>query len=108
MADFLSLGMMQGISGMAVKARFGIWKRRPGRKHEFKTIGMLPSVLASWWNPMHGYSAFKIKELKQDKPVDPKALLFIDSMLNWSDHKESADENASQVYGMIAGRGLIL
>ncbi|GJY50808.1 hypothetical protein Tco_0441655 [Tanacetum coccineum] len=26
------------------------------------------------------YSAFKIKELKQDKPADPKALLFVDSM----------------------------
>ncbi|GJS19214.1 ribonuclease H-like domain-containing protein [Tanacetum coccineum] len=50
------------------------------------------------------YSAFKIKELKQDKPADPKALLSVDSMVNWSDHEESADENASQVYGMIAGR----
>ncbi|GKA04312.1 ribonuclease H-like domain-containing protein [Tanacetum coccineum] len=50
------------------------------------------------------YSAFKIKELEQDKPGDPKALLSVDSMVNWSDHEESADENASQVYGMIAGR----
>ncbi|GJU69608.1 ribonuclease H-like domain-containing protein [Tanacetum coccineum] len=50
------------------------------------------------------YSAFKIKELEQDKPADPKALLSVDSMVNWSDHEESADENASQVYGMIAGR----
>ncbi|GJS41848.1 hypothetical protein Tco_0566891 [Tanacetum coccineum] len=49
-------------------------------------------------------SAFKIKELEQDKPADPKALLSVDSMVNWSDHEESADENASQVYGMIAGR----
>ncbi|GJZ16494.1 hypothetical protein Tco_0552171, partial [Tanacetum coccineum] len=49
------------------------------------------------------YSAFKIKELEQDKPADPKALLSVDSMVNWSDHEESADENASQVYGMIAG-----
>ncbi|GJU82239.1 ribonuclease H-like domain-containing protein [Tanacetum coccineum] len=50
------------------------------------------------------YSAFKIKELEQDKPADPKALLSVDLMVNWSDHEESADENASQVYGMIAGR----
>ncbi|GJT17800.1 putative ribonuclease H-like domain-containing protein [Tanacetum coccineum] len=50
------------------------------------------------------YSAFKIKELEQDKPADPKALLSVDSMVNWSDHEESADENASQVYGMIVGR----
>ncbi|GJV01625.1 hypothetical protein Tco_1335194 [Tanacetum coccineum] len=39
-----------------------------------------------------------------DKPAGPKALLSVDSMVNWSDHEESADENASQVYGMIAGR----
>ncbi|GJS21972.1 hypothetical protein Tco_0450604 [Tanacetum coccineum] len=50
------------------------------------------------------YSVFKIKELKHDKPADPKALLSVDSMVNWSDHKESADENASQLYGMIARR----
>ncbi|GJS88522.1 putative ribonuclease H-like domain-containing protein [Tanacetum coccineum] len=50
------------------------------------------------------YSAFKLKEMEQDKPADPKALLSVDSMVNWSDHEESADENASQVYGMIAGR----
>ncbi|GKF53906.1 ribonuclease H-like domain-containing protein, partial [Tanacetum coccineum] len=50
------------------------------------------------------YSAFKIKELEQDKLADPKALLSVDSMVNWSDHEESADENASQVYGMIARR----
>ncbi|GJT04977.1 hypothetical protein Tco_0839439 [Tanacetum coccineum] len=46
----------------------------------------------------------KIKELEQDKLVDPKALLSVDSMVKWSDHEESADENASQVYGMIARR----
>ncbi|GJX30324.1 hypothetical protein Tco_0238403 [Tanacetum coccineum] len=46
------------------------------------------------------YSAFKIKELEQDKLVDPKALLSVDSMVNWSDHEESADENASQ-YNII-------
>ncbi|GJV39126.1 hypothetical protein Tco_1417566 [Tanacetum coccineum] len=49
------------------------------------------------------YSAFKIKELEQDKPADPKALLSVDLMVNWSDHEESTDENALQVYGMIDG-----
>ncbi|GJR99243.1 hypothetical protein Tco_0315752 [Tanacetum coccineum] len=39
----------------------------------------------------------------ENKPADPKALLSVDSMVNWSDHEESTDENASQVYGMIAG-----
>ncbi|GJW33940.1 putative ribonuclease H-like domain-containing protein [Tanacetum coccineum] len=31
------------------------------------------------------------------------SLLSVDSMVNWSDHEDSADDNASQVYGMIAG-----
>ncbi|GJV70410.1 ribonuclease H-like domain-containing protein [Tanacetum coccineum] len=41
------------------------------------------------------YSAFKLKEMEQDKPAEPKALLSVDSMVNWSDHEESADDNAS-------------
>ncbi|GKB30283.1 hypothetical protein Tco_0869684 [Tanacetum coccineum] len=41
------------------------------------------------------YSAFKLKEMEQDKPSEPKALLSVDSMVNWSDHEESADDNAS-------------
>ncbi|GKC14425.1 hypothetical protein Tco_1011207, partial [Tanacetum coccineum] len=49
------------------------------------------------------YSAFKLKELEQDKSAESKALLSVDLMVNWSDHEESADENASQVYGMITG-----
>ncbi|GKF52260.1 ribonuclease H-like domain-containing protein, partial [Tanacetum coccineum] len=48
------------------------------------------------------YSSFKLKEL--DKSEEPKALLSIDSMLNWSDHKgEYVEIGAAQVYGMIAG-----
>ncbi|GJQ98932.1 hypothetical protein Tco_0521917 [Tanacetum coccineum] len=48
------------------------------------------------------YSAFKLKEL--DKSEEPKALLSIDSMLNWSDHEgEDEEKGAAQVYGMIAG-----
>ncbi|GJW54157.1 xylulose kinase-1 [Tanacetum coccineum] len=49
------------------------------------------------------YSAFKIKELELDKPANPKALLSVDSMVNWLDHEESANENASQVMAMIVG-----
>ncbi|GJT93797.1 hypothetical protein Tco_1082642 [Tanacetum coccineum] len=49
------------------------------------------------------YSTFKIKELELDKPADPKALLSVDSMVNWLDHEESANENASQVMAMIVG-----
>ncbi|GJR56161.1 putative ribonuclease H-like domain-containing protein [Tanacetum coccineum] len=48
------------------------------------------------------YSAFKLKEL--DKSEEPKALLSVDSMLNWSDHEgEDVEIGAAQVYGMIAG-----
>ncbi|GJV99775.1 putative ribonuclease H-like domain-containing protein [Tanacetum coccineum] len=48
------------------------------------------------------YSSFKLKEL--DKIEEPKALLSVDSMLNWSDHEgEDVENGAAQVYGMIAG-----
>ncbi|GJT54793.1 ribonuclease H-like domain-containing protein [Tanacetum coccineum] len=48
------------------------------------------------------YSSFKLKEL--DKTEEPKALLSVDSMLNWSDHEgEDVENGAAQVYGMIAG-----
>ncbi|GJX36319.1 putative ribonuclease H-like domain-containing protein [Tanacetum coccineum] len=47
------------------------------------------------------YSSFKLKEL--DKTEEPKALLSVDSMLNWSDHEgEDVENGAAQVYGMIA------
>ncbi|GJU09618.1 hypothetical protein Tco_1132014 [Tanacetum coccineum] len=47
------------------------------------------------------YSSFKLKEL--DKTEEPKALLSVDSMLNWSDHKVNMLENgASSSNGMIA------
>ncbi|GJR70712.1 ribonuclease H-like domain-containing protein [Tanacetum coccineum] len=48
------------------------------------------------------YFAFKLKEL--DKSEEPKALLSVDSMLNWSDHEgEDVEKGVAQVYGMIAG-----
>ncbi|GKG47435.1 ribonuclease H-like domain-containing protein, partial [Tanacetum coccineum] len=48
------------------------------------------------------YFAFKLKEL--DKSEEPKALLSVDSMLNWSDHEGDDEEKCvAQVYGMIAG-----
>ncbi|GJW61243.1 hypothetical protein Tco_0110578 [Tanacetum coccineum] len=53
------------------------------------------------------YSTFKIKEL--DKSEEPKALVSVDSMLNWSDHEsEDMEKGASEVYGMITGYGDIL
>ncbi|GJS29613.1 putative ribonuclease H-like domain-containing protein [Tanacetum coccineum] len=41
-----------------------------------------------------------------DKSEEPKALVSVDSMLNWSDHEsEDMEKGASEVYGMIAGYG---
>ncbi|GJU66657.1 putative ribonuclease H-like domain-containing protein [Tanacetum coccineum] len=59
---------------------------------DMKTVGFLKQ----------GTSSFKLKEL--DKTEEPKALLSVDSMLNWSDHEcEDVESGATQVYGMIAG-----
>ncbi|GJX70708.1 putative ribonuclease H-like domain-containing protein [Tanacetum coccineum] len=48
------------------------------------------------------YSSFKLQEL--NKGEETKALLSVDSMVNWSDHEgEDVEIGAAQVYGMIAG-----
>ncbi|GJR27788.1 ribonuclease H-like domain-containing protein [Tanacetum coccineum] len=63
-----------------------ITKMLPGKKVDSKTR----------------YSQFKIKEL--DKSEEPKALVLVDSMLNWSDHEsDDMEKGAFEVYGMIAG-----
>ncbi|GJZ03176.1 putative ribonuclease H-like domain-containing protein [Tanacetum coccineum] len=52
------------------------------------------------------YSAFKLKSRISLK--EPKALLSVDSMLNWSDHEgEDEEKGAAQVYGMIAGDDVV-
>nr|GEZ29103.1 hypothetical protein [Tanacetum cinerariifolium] len=46
------------------------------------------------------YSAFKISEVKIE---EPKALVSVDSMLNWNEHEaENKTEEAKQVYGLMA------
>ncbi|GKE54714.1 hypothetical protein Tco_1489870 [Tanacetum coccineum] len=41
-----------------------------------------------------------------EKSEEPKALVSVDSMLNWSDHEsEELEKGASEVYAMIAGYG---
>ncbi|GJU28270.1 putative ribonuclease H-like domain-containing protein [Tanacetum coccineum] len=48
------------------------------------------------------YSSFKLQEL--NKGEETKALLSVNSMVNWSDHEgEDVEIGAAQVYGMIAG-----
>ncbi|GJR54162.1 ribonuclease H-like domain-containing protein [Tanacetum coccineum] len=47
------------------------------------------------------YSAFKVTEVKTD---EPKALVSVDSMVNWSDHEaENKTGEVEKVYGMMAG-----
>nr|GFA35451.1 putative ribonuclease H-like domain-containing protein [Tanacetum cinerariifolium] len=47
------------------------------------------------------YSAFKILEVKSE---EPKAMVSVDSMLNWNEHDaENKTEEAEQVYGLMAG-----
>nr|GFA50036.1 xylulose kinase-1 [Tanacetum cinerariifolium] len=47
------------------------------------------------------YSAFKISKVKTE---EPKAMVSVDSMLNWNEHKaENKTKEAKQVYGLMAG-----
>nr|GEU63555.1 ribonuclease H-like domain-containing protein [Tanacetum cinerariifolium] len=47
------------------------------------------------------YSAFKISEVKIE---EPKAMVSVDSMLNWNKHKaEHKPDEGEQVYGLMAG-----
>nr|GEX69470.1 putative ribonuclease H-like domain-containing protein [Tanacetum cinerariifolium] len=47
------------------------------------------------------YSAFKISKVKTE---EPKAMVSVDSMLNWNEHDaENKTEEAKQVYGLMAG-----
>nr|GEY79170.1 hypothetical protein [Tanacetum cinerariifolium] len=47
------------------------------------------------------YSAFKISKVKEE---EPKAMVFVDSMLNWNEHKaKNKTEEGEQVYGLMAG-----
>nr|GEW96785.1 xylulose kinase-1 [Tanacetum cinerariifolium] len=47
------------------------------------------------------YSAFKISEVKTK---EPKAMVSVDSMLNWNEHDaKNKTEEAEQVYGLMAG-----
>ncbi|GJR64135.1 hypothetical protein Tco_0010200 [Tanacetum coccineum] len=75
-----------------VKGRLKLYSRgKADGKMKFTITGMAAR-----------YSAFKLKEL--DKSEEPKALLSVDSMLNWSDHEGGDEEKgAAQVYRMIAG-----
>ncbi|GJY00774.1 hypothetical protein Tco_0358926 [Tanacetum coccineum] len=51
------------------------------------------------------YSSFKIQELGK-KEADTKALIIVDTLENWKEHKSGDDEGfAPKEYGMVAGCG---
>ncbi|GJR71507.1 putative ribonuclease H-like domain-containing protein [Tanacetum coccineum] len=65
-----------------------------GRKMNL-TISSMPDLTRE------KYSAFKVTEVKTD---EPKALVSVDSMVNWSDHAaENTTGAVEKVYGMMAG-----
>ncbi|GJS18692.1 putative ribonuclease H-like domain-containing protein [Tanacetum coccineum] len=79
-----------------------IFEKKAGRKMKFNNRDAARECTGKQLDSKARYSAFKLKEL--DKSEEPKALLSVDSMLNWSDHEgEDEEKGAAQVYGMIAG-----
>ncbi|GJX55590.1 hypothetical protein Tco_0285487 [Tanacetum coccineum] len=70
---------------------FNRFEKEVGRKKNL-TKGKLAQCTGKQVESNARYSAFKIKELEHDKPADHKALLSVDSMVNWLDHEESADD----------------
>ncbi|GJY72497.1 hypothetical protein Tco_0476200 [Tanacetum coccineum] len=78
--------------------------QRDDKSYElYIALGLIPEGhMAKQLDSKARYSSFKLKEL--DKTKEPKALLSVDSMLNWSDHEgEDVESGVAQVYGMIAG-----
>nr|GEY96119.1 hypothetical protein [Tanacetum cinerariifolium] len=57
-------------------------------------------------NDKQGYSLFKIKEIEK-KEEDSKALIIVDTLVDWTDHDDHDGESdgviASKEFGMIAG-----
>ncbi|GJU74760.1 ribonuclease H-like domain-containing protein [Tanacetum coccineum] len=81
-----------------LSVRINRFEKKAGRKMKFNNKDAARKQLDS----KARYSAFKLKEL--DKSEEPKALLSVDSMLNWLDHEgEDEEKGAAQVYGMIVG-----
>ncbi|GKF74513.1 hypothetical protein Tco_0220845 [Tanacetum coccineum] len=66
------------------------------------TEGRLDATNVFNWDILLGrYSAFKVTEVKTD---EPKALVLVDSMVNWSDHAaENKTGEVEKVNGMMAG-----
>nr|GEU67156.1 hypothetical protein [Tanacetum cinerariifolium] len=54
-------------------------------------------------NDKHRYSSFKVKEIGK-KEEDSKALITVDTLVDWSNHDSESDEViAAKEFGMIAG-----
>ncbi|GJY61927.1 hypothetical protein Tco_0462584, partial [Tanacetum coccineum] len=100
--DYLSLDELYNkLSDLEIAERVAQVDKKKSNATMFR-LGHLLGNVQEQLDSKARYSAFKLKEL--DKSEEPKALLSIDSMLNWSDHEgEDEEKGAAQVYGMIAG-----
>ncbi|GJU34490.1 hypothetical protein Tco_1182844 [Tanacetum coccineum] len=75
-----------------LSVRINIFEKKAGRKMKFNN------------KDAARFDKKKVLFIQTDKSEEPKALLSVDSMLNWSDHEgEDVENGAAQVYGMIAG-----
>ncbi|GKB25720.1 hypothetical protein Tco_0865121 [Tanacetum coccineum] len=100
--DYLSLDELYNkLSDLEIAERVAQVDKKKSNATMFR-LGHLLGNVQEQLDSKARYSAFKLKEL--DKSEEPKALLSIDSMLNWSNHEgEDEEKGAAQVYGMIAG-----
>ncbi|GJV37467.1 hypothetical protein Tco_1409944 [Tanacetum coccineum] len=78
-----------------------LFEKKAGRKMNYNNHN-LPDLTEEIVDDKARYSAFKVTEVKSDKP---KALVSVDSMVNWSDHagQDNKTGEVEKVYGMMAG-----
>ncbi|GJR85819.1 ribonuclease H-like domain-containing protein, partial [Tanacetum coccineum] len=84
-----------------LSVRINRFEKKAGRKFKFNNKDA--ARYRKGWIQDKVYLNFKIKEM--DKSEEPKALVSVDSMLNWSDHEsEDIGEKVSKVYVKISDR----
>nr|GEV00584.1 hypothetical protein [Tanacetum cinerariifolium] len=73
------------------------FEQKAGRKIDFD------KKESARFNKKKRYSSFKIKEIGK-KEEDSKALITVDTLVDWIDHDDEGDEvNTAKEFGMIAG-----
>ncbi|GJU24543.1 hypothetical protein Tco_1163164 [Tanacetum coccineum] len=79
-------------------------KRRSGAINVQSWDILQENVQGRRWIQRQGI--LNLRSKNWNKSEEPKGLVSVDSMLNWSDHEsEDMEKGASEVYGMIAGYG---